>query len=132
MSNVITYQLAHETTTVDLCDACADRDDHDCGSLGPVEHGLHRGSCQGKHHSARPTVGAVAKLDRIVGASLDWMRHRRDGAGCWVATVADRGTRTAAATALRASGIECSLSEGCVDEDDEGTLYLWAIVDSDE
>lgn len=45
---VITYQLAYALhRTVDLCIACSDATTlgDECGSLGPVSHGLHQGSC---------------------------------------------------------------------------------------
>lgn len=51
MDQVITYQLAYLSRIhVSLCAACVERDDHDCGSLGPVSHGRHRGGCDGARH----------------------------------------------------------------------------------
>lgn len=45
---VVTYQLAYITSReVSLCAECVERDDHDCGVLGPVQHGQHRGYCDG-------------------------------------------------------------------------------------
>jgi hypothetical protein len=55
MTNVHTYHLAYLNRSVDLCPSCVERDDHDRGALGQVQHGLHRGHCQGRHHvEARP------------------------------------------------------------------------------
>lgn len=52
--HVVTYQLAYLTwASVDLCRACVERDDHECGVIGSVEHGLHLGYCDGAHHGAR-------------------------------------------------------------------------------
>jgi hypothetical protein len=59
MANVITYQLAYLShRSVSLCEACVESDDHDCGSLGPVKHGLHNGQCRGAQHggSCRPVL----------------------------------------------------------------------------
>lgn len=48
---VVTYRLAYlSDRRVDLCDACVEADDHDCGTLGPVSHGRHEGDCDGRHH----------------------------------------------------------------------------------
>jgi hypothetical protein len=53
MIDVVTYQLAYLShVQVDLCDECAERGDHGLGSLGPVQHGAHRGECEGKRHGA--------------------------------------------------------------------------------
>ena len=54
---VVTYQLAYQASgLVDVCADCADRGDHELGSLGPVSHGAHRGECQSATHprSGRP------------------------------------------------------------------------------
>ena len=53
MVQIVTYRLAYLDRKVDLCDVCVDRDDHDRGSLGPVEHGQRSGLCQGKNHGGR-------------------------------------------------------------------------------
>lgn len=49
---VVTYQLAYVTDMrADLCDACVKHNDHDCGVLGAIQHGLHRGTCDGARHT---------------------------------------------------------------------------------
>lgn len=47
---VITYRLAYLDREVSLCDACLEHDDHECGSIGPVQHGQHDGECDGANH----------------------------------------------------------------------------------
>ena len=48
---IVTYQLAYcSHQYVDLCAECADGDAHECGVLGPVSHGAHRGYCAGAAH----------------------------------------------------------------------------------
>ena len=50
---VTSYQLARISNVhVDLCHRCAAAADHDCGELGPVARGPHRGQCHGAKHSA--------------------------------------------------------------------------------
>jgi hypothetical protein len=50
---VTSYQLARISNVhVDLCHRCATAADHDCGDLGPVARGPHRGQCHGVKHSA--------------------------------------------------------------------------------
>jgi hypothetical protein len=57
MAQVITYQLAYlSNRSVSLCADCVARDDHDCGSLGSVQHGLHDGECEGASHGAPDLV----------------------------------------------------------------------------
>lgn len=54
MSQVVTYQLAYiSTRECNLCDACTTAGDHGCGTLGPVTHGRHRGTCDGAAHDQR-------------------------------------------------------------------------------
>lgn len=49
---VITYQLAYLTQKqVSLCNACVERGDHELGTIGPVQHGLHVGACQSPTHT---------------------------------------------------------------------------------
>lgn len=66
MSRVVTYQLAYPTgsdTTVDLCDACVERGDHEAGALGPVSHGSHRGTCEGRRH---PRVESPRRIETVL------------------------------------------------------------------
>jgi len=50
---VTSYRLARISNVhVDLCTRCAAAADHDCGELGPVARGPHRGQCHGAKHSA--------------------------------------------------------------------------------
>jgi hypothetical protein len=51
-ARVVTYRLAYLDREVSLCASCVEHDDHDCGSIGPVRHGLHRGDCAGAMHRA--------------------------------------------------------------------------------
>jgi hypothetical protein len=47
---VVTYRQAYGACAIELCAACIERDDHDCGALGEVQHGEHDGSCDGRRH----------------------------------------------------------------------------------
>jgi hypothetical protein len=50
---VTSYQLIRVSNVhVDLCHRCATAADHDCGELGPVARGPHRGQCHGAKHAA--------------------------------------------------------------------------------
>jgi len=50
---VTTYQLNRVSRVhVDLCARCVAAGDHDCGELGPLARGPHRGECHGAKHSA--------------------------------------------------------------------------------
>jgi len=51
MTLVITYQLAYNTQIqVSLCPKCEARNDHGLGTLGPCQHGLHKGDCDSPTH----------------------------------------------------------------------------------
>jgi hypothetical protein len=56
MAQVITYRLAYLNRSVNLCSACVDRGNHGCGSLGPVQHGMHSGDCDGARHGEPLTI----------------------------------------------------------------------------
>lgn len=50
---VVTYQLAYTPhESVDLCAECYARGDHELGSIGPVQHGAHDGTCDSPTHEA--------------------------------------------------------------------------------
>jgi len=52
MARVITYQLAYLSDhTVNLCRHHSECDDY--GTLGPVQHGLHEGTCERCQHLER-------------------------------------------------------------------------------
>jgi hypothetical protein len=72
-TDVITYQLAYRSTMqVSLCPACAERDDHGRGALGPVSHGLHAGRCQGLMHGVPAiTDDQISALEVEAGAAGD-------------------------------------------------------------
>lgn len=58
MTKVVTYRLAYIAEEVELCDACVERGDHNCGSLGPVGRGKHAGECDGAKHGRRARAAA--------------------------------------------------------------------------
>ena len=70
--DIVTYRYAYRSGTVSLCARCAEdpRVLAALPSLGPVEHGSHRGTCQG----ARP------RCDDARG--WDDYRRREGYSGC--------------------------------------------------
>lgn len=68
---VVTYQLSYLSyRTVSLCAECVERDDHACGSLGPVQHGLHAGFCDGLRHD-RPNEIRVGFVIWAIGDKIE-------------------------------------------------------------
>ncbi len=70
----------------------------------------------------------AVRLDSIIGVVLDWQPNQGEPDG-WVATVDDRNTRACAYKALVRAGIVAACSEGCIEDDDAGVLYIWAILE---
>jgi hypothetical protein len=59
MTTVMTYRLAYLDQEVDLCDECTARGDHECGTLGPVQHGAHDGECGSARHDVVEQIHAL-------------------------------------------------------------------------
>jgi hypothetical protein len=74
---VTTYRLAYLPDEHDLCAACVERGDHDCGSLGPVSVGEHDGECDGAAHrgpATRLTAADIRELlDDATKRDDDWI-----------------------------------------------------------
>lgn len=77
------------------------------------------------------TNNATEFLNKIIGVSPRWVSNEGEANGL-VARLdligADHSDLRAAAKALRAAGVEASTSLGDQDGDDDGALYLWALV----
>lgn len=103
-TTVVTYQLTRISNVyVDLCDRCAAAADHDCGELGPVARGAHRGHCHGAQHAApvRCECGEwsgepcdhVGPADTLVTIEVTprWQRDTEAGSsGAWSASGSTR------------------------------------------
>jgi hypothetical protein len=79
-TTVATYQLAYLSGQVSLCDDCVERADHECGALGPVLHGDHRGECQGRKHTrhlAEPLGLSIGRPVRL--SESGWRDSDEDG-----------------------------------------------------
>jgi hypothetical protein len=73
---VVTYQLAYLSgVQVTLCDACVERDDHECGKLGPVMRGARRGECDGAQHG-RGSSSALIDVSFDDATDVQAIRYR--------------------------------------------------------
>lgn len=84
MSSVITYQFAYVPGTISLCTA-HDSDVYAGGTLGPVSHGLHSGTCDVCADHDERVRAARAAADRLTTTTTTdlrsgpWARQARGG-----------------------------------------------------
>lgn len=104
-ATIVTYRLAYLDRDVDLCDACVERDDHDCGSLGSVQHGARPGECEGAAHGVHESAARYFRDGSLWVAVLRGMPQDSVRLGCGE-------TRAEAVSDLQATPIQSTGPDG--------------------